>query len=57
MGWKKKGIDNYEPGPIPSLKPLDIFGFIKPKFNTTLERLSKSWTTNDHEREERRVRK
>ena len=54
---EKKGIDNYEPGPISSLKPLDIFGFIKPKFNTTLERLSKSWTTNDHEREERRVRK
>ena len=36
---------------------MDRFGFIKPEFNTTLERLSKSWTTNDHEQEERRVRK
>ena len=56
-GMERKGINNYEPGPIPSPKPLDKFGFIKPKFNTTPEGLSKSWTANDHEREERRVRK
>ncbi|KAJ9695292.1 hypothetical protein PVL29_010667 [Vitis rotundifolia] len=43
---KLSGIDDYERGPIPSPKPLDRFGFIKPKFNTILEG-----------REKRRVRK
>ncbi|KAJ9689142.1 hypothetical protein PVL29_014677 [Vitis rotundifolia] len=47
-----KGVNDYEPRPIPSPKPLDRFGFIKQEFNTTLEGLSKSRIANDHEREE-----
>ncbi|KAJ9682986.1 hypothetical protein PVL29_018823 [Vitis rotundifolia] len=56
-GMERKRIDDYEPGPIPSPKPVDRFGFIKQEFNTSPEGLSKSRTANDHEREERRVRK
>ena len=49
-GMERKRIDDYEPGPIPSPKPLDRFGFIKQEFNTSPEGLSKSRTANDHER-------
>ena len=54
---ERKRIDDYELGPIPFPKPLDRFGFIKQEFNTFPKGLSKGRTTNDHEREERRVRK
>ena len=56
-GMERKRIDDYEPTPIPSPKPLDKFGFIKKELNTSPKGLSKSRTTNDHEREKIWVRK
>lgn len=52
---KKRTSDESEPGPIlPS--QVDRFGFIKQEQNSS-EGLTKTWSTNEHEREETRIRK
>ncbi|RDX79833.1 Ecotropic viral integration site 5 protein-like protein [Mucuna pruriens] len=56
---EKKRLDDYEPGPIPSPRALDRFGFVKQEVNTSDGGLVRSRSTNDCQRyrEERRVRK
>ncbi|XP_014516604.1 EVI5-like protein [Vigna radiata var. radiata] len=54
---EKKRLDDYEPGPVPSPKPVDRFGFVKQ--DSTSDGLVKSRSAYEYERyrEERRVRK
>ncbi|KAJ6926672.1 hypothetical protein NC651_010935 [Populus alba x Populus x berolinensis] len=47
---EKKIIDDYEPGPLPSPRKMDRFGFLKQEINNPPDGLAKG-------REERRVRK
>lgn len=47
---EKRRIDEYEPGPVPPLRPLDRFGFIKEEVNHTPESLNKVRSANYHER-------
>ncbi|XP_022772062.1 TBC1 domain family member 10B-like isoform X6 [Durio zibethinus] len=55
---RRRGIDDYEPGPVPPQRPLDRFGFIKQEVGgSTPEGLPKSRLVADYEREARRVRK
>ncbi|KAJ4973390.1 hypothetical protein NE237_006564 [Protea cynaroides] len=54
---ERKIVDEFEPGPVPPVKAVDRFGFIKQEPNNSPEGLTKSRSTNEHEREERRVRK
>ncbi|KAJ4825144.1 hypothetical protein Tsubulata_008680 [Turnera subulata] len=51
---EKRRIDDCEPGPLPSPRPLDRFGFI---INGSPEGVSKGKSAYALEREERRVRK
>ncbi|KAL2564269.1 hypothetical protein AAZV13_19G033800 [Glycine max] len=55
---EKKRLDDYEPGPVPSPRALDRFGFVKQDVNTS-EGLVKNRSAYEYERyrEERRVRK
>nr|ACU20228.1 unknown [Glycine max] len=55
---EKKRLDDYEPGPVPSPRALDRFGFVKQNVNTS-EGLVKNRSAYEYERyrEERRVRK
>ncbi|KAJ1380797.1 Rab-GTPase-TBC domain [Sesbania bispinosa] len=55
---EKKRLDDYEPGPVPSPKALDRFGFVKQDANAS-DSLVKSGAAYEYERikEERRVRK
>lgn len=53
---KKKMSDEFETGPVPPSQPVDRFGFIKQEQNSP-EGLTKSRSANEHEREERRIRK
>ncbi|XP_047158128.1 TBC1 domain family member 10A-like [Vigna umbellata] len=54
---EKKRLDDYEPGPVPSPKGVDRFGFVKQ--DNTSDGLVKSRSAYEYERyrEERRVRK
>ncbi|CAJ2665898.1 RabGAP/TBC domain protein [Trifolium pratense] len=56
---EKKRIDDYEPGPVPSPRGLDRFGFIKQDANTSEGGVKTSRSAHEHERikEGRRVRK
>ncbi|KAG6743068.1 hypothetical protein POTOM_054013 [Populus tomentosa] len=54
---EKKKIDEYEPGPLPSPRPLDRFGFVKQEVNNSPHGLTKGRSAYEFEREERRVRK
>ncbi|KAL5993633.1 hypothetical protein ACLOJK_040885 [Asimina triloba] len=54
---RKKVHDEFEPGPPPPIRPLDRYGFIKHDLNSSREGFSKSRSTHEQEREERRVRK
>ncbi|XP_011623264.1 TBC1 domain family member 10A isoform X3 [Amborella trichopoda] len=57
MDRKRTGVDDFEPGPIPSPRPVDRFGFVKQDQNNSSEGLTKSKPLIDKEREERRARK
>ena len=46
----KKRIDDYEPGPVPTPKPLDRFGFVKQELNNSSEALAKSRSACEFER-------
>ncbi|KAF4348097.1 hypothetical protein G4B88_021369 [Cannabis sativa] len=54
---EKKRIDDYEPGPVPSPRALDRFGFVKQEHNNSSDAFTKSRSASEHERDERRVRK
>lgn len=47
---EKKRIDGYEPGPVPSPKPLDRFGFVKQELNTCPNGLTRGRSANEYER-------
>lgn len=47
---EKKPIDDYEPGPVPSPRPLDRFGFVKQEPNNPAEGLAKSRSAQEFER-------
>lgn len=47
---EKKRIDDYEPGPVPSPRPLDRFGFVKQDVNNSSEALTKGRSANEYER-------
>lgn len=47
---EKKRIDDYEPGPVPSPRPLDRFGFVKQEVNNSSDALRKSRSANEYER-------
>lgn len=47
---EKKQIDDYEPGPVPSPRPLDRFGFVKQEVNNSPEGLTKSRSAQEFER-------
>ncbi|XP_038970646.1 ecotropic viral integration site 5 ortholog-like isoform X3 [Phoenix dactylifera] len=53
---KKRANDEFEPGPILPSQSVDRFEFIKQEQNSS-EGLSTSRSANEHEREERRIRK
>ncbi|KAL6900850.1 hypothetical protein ACP4OV_005526 [Aristida adscensionis] len=53
---KKKAIDDTEPGPAPT-RAVDRFGFFKPDQSNSPEGISKSRSTYERQREERRIRK
>ncbi|XP_020274885.1 EVI5-like protein [Asparagus officinalis] len=54
---KKKATDEFEPGPVPPLRPVDRFGFVKQDQTNSQEGSAKSKPINEQEREERRIRK
>ncbi|KAG2710747.1 hypothetical protein I3843_04G041900 [Carya illinoinensis] len=54
---EKKRTDDYEPGPIPSPRPLDRFGFVKQEPNSSPDGLTRGRPAHEYEREEGRVRK
>ncbi|CAK9320059.1 unnamed protein product [Citrullus colocynthis] len=56
-GMERKTIDDFEPGPLPSPRQLDRFGFLKQEHNSSSDALTKNRSTHVNEREERRVRK
>lgn len=45
---EKKRLDDYEPGPVPSPKPVDRFGFVKQ--DSTSDGLVKSRSAYEYER-------
>lgn len=47
---EKKRIDNYEPGPLPSPKQLDRFGFVKQELSNSHEGLTKGRSAYEFER-------
>lgn len=48
---RRRGIDDYEVGPVPPQRPLDRFGFIKQDVNSsTPEGLAKSRLVVEYER-------
>ena len=47
---EKKRIDDYEPGPVPSPRALDRFGFVKQELNNSSEALTKSRSANEYQR-------
>ncbi|KAL6598492.1 hypothetical protein ACP70R_046191 [Stipagrostis hirtigluma subsp. patula] len=53
---KKKAIDDTEPGPAPT-RAVDRFGFIKTEQSNSPEGASKSRSTQERQREERKIRK
>uniref|UniRef100_A0A9I9D875 Rab-GAP TBC domain-containing protein n=1 Tax=Cucumis melo TaxID=3656 RepID=A0A9I9D875_CUCME len=53
---ERNTIDDFEPGPLPSPRQLDRFGFLKKEQNSSSDALTKNRSTVN-EREERRVRK
>ncbi|KAJ6793583.1 EVI5-like protein [Iris pallida] len=53
----KRANNEFEPGPVPPLMPVDRFGFLKQDHNVPLEGPTKTRPINEHEREERRIRK
>ena len=46
---EKKRLDDYEPGPVPSPRALDRFGFVKQDVNTS-EGLVKNRAAYEYER-------
>lgn len=54
---ERKRVDDNEPGPASSSRPVDRFGFIKPESSNSPEALNRSKSAFEFEREERRVRK
>ncbi|CAK7335161.1 unnamed protein product [Dovyalis caffra] len=53
---EKKRIDDYEPGPLPSPRQLDRFGFVKQEIHNSQDGLTKGRSAYEFDREERRVR-
>ena len=47
---EKKRLDDHEPGPIPSPRAVDRFGFVKQDANTSSDGLVKSRSANEYER-------
>lgn len=47
---EKKKIDEYEPGPPPSPRPLDRFGFVKQEVNNSPHGLTKGRSAYEFER-------
>lgn len=47
---EKKRMDDYEPGPVPSPRPLDRFGFVKPELNSSPDGLIKGRSACEYER-------
>lgn len=47
---EKKRIDDYEPGPVPSPRPLDRFGFVKQELNNSPDGLNKGRPASEYER-------
>lgn len=56
-GMERRRIDDCEPGPVPSPRPVDRFGFVKQEHGSPHEGVIKSRSAIQFEREERRVRK
>ncbi|KAJ0099169.1 hypothetical protein Patl1_21552 [Pistacia atlantica] len=54
---ERRRIDDYEPGPVPSPRAVDKFGFVKQEQTGSPEGAIKSRSVIEFEREERRVRK
>ncbi|XP_022978588.1 EVI5-like protein isoform X1 [Cucurbita maxima] len=54
---ERKTIDGFEPGPLPSPRQVDRFGFLKQEHNSSPDAITKIRSTHVQEREERRVRK
>ncbi|KAF3329713.1 Ecotropic viral integration site 5 [Carex littledalei] len=54
---KKRITDDLEPGPTPSPKAVDRFGFFKQEQSNSPEGITKSRSTREKEKEERRIRK
>ncbi|XP_023544880.1 EVI5-like protein isoform X1 [Cucurbita pepo subsp. pepo] len=54
---ERKTIDDFEPGPLPSPRQVDRFGFLKQEHNSSPDAITKIRSTHVQEREERRVRK
>ncbi|KAI4320341.1 hypothetical protein MLD38_033836 [Melastoma candidum] len=55
---KKTLIDDYEPGPVPSPRPVDRFGFVKLDVGNNIpEAVVKDRSVFERERDERRLRK
>lgn len=46
---EKKRIDDHEPGPIPTPRPLDRFGFVKQEPNSTADG-SRGRSAHEYER-------
>lgn len=53
----RKRVDDNDPGPTSSSRPVDRFGFIKPENSNSPEALKRSKSAVEFEREEGRVRK
>lgn len=49
-GMERKLIDDFEPGPLPSPKQLDRFGFLKQEPNSSPDTLTKNRSTHVNER-------
>ena len=47
---ERRRIDDYEPGPVPSPRPLDRFGFVKQERSSSPERVIKSRSTIEFEK-------
>ncbi|KAK6913442.1 Rab-GTPase-TBC domain [Dillenia turbinata] len=54
---EKQRIDEYEAGLVPSPRGVDRFGFVKQDNSSIADALNKSRLANEHQREERRIRK
>lgn len=49
-GMERKTIDDFEPGPLPSPRQLDRFGFLKQEHNSSSDALTKNRSTHVNER-------